>query len=95
MSVVGSGSEELILTTSGVTHPMDWSRDGRFLLYRSQPLTSQTSEWDLWALPVDGEPGASRGPANERKPFPVGQTDFDDRDGQFSPDGNWIAFELN
>ena len=95
MSVGGSGSEVLILTTSGVTHPMDWSRDGRFLLYRSQPLTSQTSEWDLWAVPVDGEPGASRGPAKERNPFPVVQTDFDDRDGQFSPDGNWIAFESN
>ena len=30
-----------------------------------------------------------------RKPFPVIQTDFDERDGQFSPDGKWIASESN
>ena len=30
-----------------------------------------------------------------RKPFPVIQTDFDERDGQFSPDGKWIAYESN
>ena len=27
----------------------------------------------------------------DRKPFPVVQTDFDERDGQFSPDGHWIG----
>lgn len=26
------------------------------------------------------------------KPFPVVQTKFDKRDGQFSPDGKWIAY---
>jgi hypothetical protein len=30
-----------------------------------------------------------------RKPFPVIQTDFDERDGQFSPDTKWIAYESN
>jgi WD40-like Beta Propeller Repeat len=29
------------------------------------------------------------------KPFPVVQSDFDEKDGQFSPDGKWIAFESN
>ena len=29
------------------------------------------------------------------KPFLVGQTEFDERDGQFSPDGKWIAFHSN
>jgi serine/threonine protein kinase/Tol biopolymer transport system component len=84
-SAVGSGPEELLLSTVAVTHPMDWSPDGRFLLYRSQPLGANTSQWNLWAVPVDGD----------RKPFPVVQTKFDERDGQFSPDGKWIAFESN
>jgi hypothetical protein len=30
-----------------------------------------------------------------RKPYPVVQTDFDERDGQFSPDGKWIAYGSN
>jgi WD40-like Beta Propeller Repeat len=28
-------------------------------------------------------------------PFPVVQTNFEERDGQFSPDGNWIAYQSN
>jgi eukaryotic-like serine/threonine-protein kinase len=84
-SAVGTGPEEPLLMTEDVTHPTDWSPDGRFLLYRSQSQGSNTSQWNLWAVPVDGDP----------KPFPVVQTNFDDRDGQFSPDGKWIAFESN
>jgi len=29
----------------------------------------------------------------EGKPFLVVRTDYDERDGQFSPDGKWIAYE--
>jgi Tol biopolymer transport system component len=32
----------------------------------------------------------------ERKPVPVAQTNFEERDGQFSPtDGKWIAYQSN
>ena len=36
-------------------------------------------------MPLDGD----------RKPFPVVQTNFDERDAQFSPDGKWIAYQSN
>jgi hypothetical protein len=36
-------------------------------------------------MPMDGD----------RKPFPVVQTDFEERDAQFSPDGKWIAYQSN
>jgi WD40-like Beta Propeller Repeat len=31
----------------------------------------------------------------DRKPFPVVQTNFNERLAQFSPDGRWIAYESN
>jgi serine/threonine protein kinase len=79
-SMTDSEPEHLLLATPENKAPMDWSRDGRFLLYRSP---GKTTGFDLWALPMDGE----------RKPFPVVQTKFEERDGQFSPDGKWVAYQ--
>ena len=50
-------------------------------------LPDQQSETgiDLWVLPL----------TSDRKPFPVLQTMFDETEGQFSPDGRWIAYVSN
>jgi len=32
---------------------------------------------------------------NDRKPVAVATTSFEERNGQFSPDGRWVAFETN
>jgi Tol biopolymer transport system component len=80
--VNSAGSEEPLLANPQSKLPWDWSADGRFLLHRS---IDPRSGYDLWVLPMDGD----------RKPFPVVQTDFDERDGQFSPDGKWIAYQSN
>ena len=74
------GSEELLLSTSQPKFPMDWSADGRFLLYDS---LDPKRGFDIWALPLEGD----------RKPFAVVQTDFNERLAQFSPDGTWIAYQ--
>jgi Tol biopolymer transport system component len=74
------GSEELLLSTSQLKFPMDWSTDGRYLLYDSLDPTRGV---DIWALPLDGN----------RKQFEVVQTDFNERNAQFSPDGKWIAYQ--
>jgi serine/threonine protein kinase/Tol biopolymer transport system component len=78
----GAGTEQLILATPQNKAPVDWSPDGRFLLYRTPGLTTG---FDVWALPMSGD----------GKPFPVVQTNFEERDAQFSPDGNWIAYQSN
>jgi Tol biopolymer transport system component len=80
--VSGTADEQPLLVTSQAKSPLDWSRDGRFLLYSMQD--SKTAS-DLWALPLMGE----------RKPFAVLQSSFDEIEGQFSPDGRWVAYASN
>jgi len=50
-----------------------------------QMLLYQRDE-DLWSLPMRG---------SGRKPFPVSQTKFEEREGKFSPDGRWLAYVSN
>ena len=78
----GAGGDDLLLHSSVNKIPVSWSPDGRFLLFRA--VDAKTG-YDLWALPMTGE----------RQPFPVVRTDLEDRDGQFSPDGHWVAFQSN
>jgi len=74
--------EQPLLVTSQAKSPLGWSPDGRFLLYSTQdPATAS----DLWAFPLTGE----------RKPFPLLQSSFDEIEGQFSPDGRWLAYAFN
>jgi len=78
----GAGSEELLLESPNVKNPVDWSRDGRFVLY--QESDTETG-WDLRALPMSGD----------RKPIVIANTPFEERVGQFSPDGRWVAYQSN
>ena len=82
-SADGASAEQLLLDTPNAKAPQDWSKDGRFLLYSEiNPKTGR----DLWALPVTG---------SDRKPIPISTTPFAELNGQFSPDGRWIAYETN
>ena len=79
--------EHLLLEASvpGVFAASDWSRDGRYLLYRAGGVdgTNNTNgKPDLWVLPMFGD----------RKPFVWVKTPFDEFNGQFSPDVHWIAY---
>jgi serine/threonine protein kinase/Tol biopolymer transport system component len=79
----GSGDERLLFASnSNPIWPVDWSRDGRTLLYSNQ---DPKTDGDLWALPLTGD----------GRPFPVAQTSFLEDEGQFSPDGRWVAFRSN
>jgi Tol biopolymer transport system component len=74
----GAGREEMLVAANG--GPNDWSSDGRFVLYQSyDPRTG----WDLWSVPLSGD----------RKSFPVVQTEHGERQGRFSPDVRWIAYD--
>jgi Tol biopolymer transport system component len=78
----GAGNEEPLLKSDNSKLPTDWSTDGKFILYQEQnPKTGS----DLWVLPVSGD----------QKPFPFLQTNAAEVQGQFSPNGKWIAYTSN
>ena len=82
---VRGGKAELLLETDQPKAATDWSTDGRFLLYRS---SDWKTGWDIWALPMDG--GGSPGTRVQ-----VVRTNFDETNGQLSPDGKWVAYQSN
>jgi Tol biopolymer transport system component len=88
MSANGSGEAEILLESFPQENERgrfasDWSRDGQFLLYLS---ANPKTNLDLWVLPMSG---------SERKPFQLSNinTPFEEQNGQFSPDGQWIAYQ--
>jgi hypothetical protein len=78
----GAGGEELLVPAKALAVPKSWSPDGRFILYAQiNPGTGA----DLLGISV--EPNA--------KPFVVAQTPGTEDQGQFSPDGHWVAYTSN
>jgi eukaryotic-like serine/threonine-protein kinase len=78
----GAGKEELL--TSGINNrPLDWSRDGKFVVYMRS--NSGTTGYSLWLLPMEGD----------HKPVSYLQTAFNEGDAQLSPDGKWMAYASN
>ena len=79
-SVVDGTLEEALLRERTMVYPSDVSPDGRVLLYtRAEGMST-----DLWYVSLIGD---------DRTPRPFVQTDFQDRDGQFSPNGKWVAYQ--
>ena len=59
--------------------PTDWSSDGRYITYFR---TDAKTQLDQWVLPLFGD----------RKPFPYAHGPSNESQGQFSPDGKWMAY---
>jgi Tol biopolymer transport system component len=74
---------ERVLSTSTLKKLLQWSPDGRFLLYTSQ--RDDGLDNDILALPLEGD----------RTPIPLVSTRFWELDARFSPDGRWIAYQSN
>ncbi len=77
----GTGKEGLLLQTKFILDRviLDWSHDGRFIVYEE---TDAKTKFNLWLLPMTGD----------HKPVPLLQTEFNETQGQFSPDGRWVAY---
>jgi Tol biopolymer transport system component len=78
----GAGKEEVLLperAVSGVNQfPYDWSRDGKWVLFRNDALTP-----DVWMLPV----------GRDGKPAPFVQGSSAETEARFSPDGKFVVYQ--
>jgi Tol biopolymer transport system component len=80
--VNGHGERERLTATQSTQTVLDWSRDGRFLVYAELPNDpASATKSGLWVLALA-----------DRKPFQFVQTAFRQAHAQFSPDGRWIAY---
>ena len=79
----GTGAEERVLSgLNAFANPLGWSGQGAALVYGAQAGKTLN---DLWELPRDGD----------RKPVALLQTEFQEIQGQPSPDGRWLAYVSN
>ncbi len=78
-TLTGVGGEELLLESTKIQSPMDWTPDGKFLAFLQ---VESTAGPDIWLLPTGGD----------RKPFPLINTRFVEAGGKFSPDGKWLLY---
>jgi len=79
LKAAGGGVEELLLKERRATYPLDWSRDGRLLLFSAMDPKAGS---DLWLLPLEGS----------RTPKPLLQTPFNEAEARISPDGRFFAY---
>ena len=81
-SADGSGEAKAVVSTPLDEWPSGWSPDRDYLLYHTRESKTRL---DLWYLKLSGENSGG-----ERVPFL--QTPFDEKAGQFSPGGRFVAY---
>jgi Tol biopolymer transport system component len=77
-----SGPGRVIASGNRNFHPIDWTRDGRTILLQAYATGTGDDDLDLWSLPADASAA----------PRPYLEQRHAQSQGQFSPDGRWVAY---
>jgi Tol biopolymer transport system component len=78
-AVDGTGAAEKLFANDAPGGALSWTRDRQYILLRRQGKGA-----DLVAATLDGS-----------RIIPIAQADADETEGQFSPDGQWVALVSN
>jgi Tol biopolymer transport system component/predicted Ser/Thr protein kinase len=77
----GAGQDEILDKSARVNAPVDWSKDGRYII--EQAVADSKTGTDIWVLPLFGD----------KKPFPYLQTAANEAAAKLSPNGQWLAYQ--
>lgn len=81
----GAGNPQSLTQSKNAQIPWRFTADGRRLVFNEQ---SNTNGWDLSTVPMENDGARLRA----GKPEPFLETQFNEREPSFSPDGRWIAY---
>jgi dipeptidyl aminopeptidase/acylaminoacyl peptidase len=85
-AVNGIGQDQpLDKSPANVKVPLDWSRDGRYLI--EGILFDAKAKFTIWVLPLSPEQAGG-----DLKPFPYLSENFDEIGATLSPNGQWLAY---
>ena len=82
----GNEPQELVYGDNADKYPTSWSKDGRYLLYDREDASAM--ETSIWLLPL-----FKTARATDSKPVQLITGPGRQMNGQFSPDGRWVAYE--
>jgi Tol biopolymer transport system component len=77
----GAGQNEILDRSTRLKAPVDWSKDGRYII--EDAIADSKTGTDIWVLPLFGD----------KKPFPYLQTDANESQAKLSPNGQWLAYQ--
>jgi len=83
--VDGAGKPQPLTQSKNPQTPFSFTADGKRLVFND---LTPTNGYDLWTLPLESDGSGLRA----GKPEPFLETQFNEREPSFSPDGRWIAY---
>jgi eukaryotic-like serine/threonine-protein kinase len=84
-SSTGTGTETVMPSGDPSSIPVNWSSDGKYIVFSRLRQVGNTSGYDTWLLPTFGD----------RKPTPLLETGFDKFQARVSPNSNFVAYSTN
>jgi Tol biopolymer transport system component/predicted Ser/Thr protein kinase len=84
-SSTGTGTETVLPAGDVSSIPVNWSADGKYIVFSRLRQFGNTSGYDTWVLPTFGD----------RKPAPLLETGFDKFQARVSPNSNFVAYSTN